>query len=115
MAEGELFLRKMINAKDWERVPVPPRFSDIEGRHVVADNGLGLYIVDGRNPDSDNSDRKVIVKFPQWSDGTKHNPMSQVRARVLAALAEKLVVYVDNPGVEMSNPRMSYSDRKSVV
>lgn len=33
--------------------------------------------------------------------------MSQDRARVLAALAGELVVYVDNPGVEMGNPRMS--------
>jgi len=107
MTEGALFLRKTIEGKDWERVPVPSRFSDIEGRHVVADNGLGLYVADGRNPDSNNSGRDVIVKYPQWSDGTEHNPMSQVRARVLAALAEKLVVYVDNPGVEISNPRMS--------
>lgn len=107
MAEGGLFLRKTIDEKDWEKVLAPPGFSDIEGRHIVADNGLGLYVADGRNPDSDNSAREVIVKYPQWSDGTEHNPMSQVRARVLAALAEKLVVYVDNPGVEMGNPRMS--------
>lgn len=107
MTEGALFLRKTIDEKDWERASVPPGFNDIEGRHIVADNGLGLYVADGRNPDSDNSGRDVIVKYPQWSDGTEHNPMSQVRARVLATLTEKLVVYVDNPGVEMSNPRMS--------
>ena len=65
MTEGALFLRKMINEKDWKKVPVPPRFSDIGGRRIVAGNGLGLYVADGRNPDSDNSDREVIVKYPQ--------------------------------------------------
>lgn len=107
MVEGDLFLRKTIEENDWEKVPAPPGFNDIEGRHIVADNGLGLYVADGRNPDSDNSARGVIVKCPQWSDGTKHNLMSRARARVLAALEGEMVVYVDNPGVEMGNPRMS--------
>ena len=115
MAEGDLFLRKTIEEKDWEKVLAPPGFSAIEGRHIVADNGLGLYVADGRNPDSDNSGRDVIVKYPQWSDGTEHNPMSQVRARVLAALAGKLVIYVDNPGVEIGNPRMSKEIKQALI
>ena len=78
MTEGALFLRKTIDEKDWERVPAPPRFSDIEGHHIVADNDLGLYMADGRNPDSDNSDREVIVKYPQWSDGTLRDRKSVV-------------------------------------
>ena len=111
MTEGALFLRKMINEKDWKKVPVPPGFSDIEGRHIVAENGLGAYVVDGR-PQGDA--KKATLIYPQWSDGTLHNPMSRRRAEVAAAVTKSLVVYVDNAGVELTRPPMDKNIRKAL-
>ena len=107
MTEGALFLRKMINEKDWKKVPVPPGFNNIKVRHIVADNGLGLYVADGRQTDDPRkNDRNTTVILPPWADGTYHNPISQARAKVTAALENGLVIYIDNPGVELETPRM---------
>ena len=94
---------------DYTRVPAPEPVKTYE---LSTDEGLGVYVADGRKSDSDKSN--VTVQFPQWSDGTRHNPISRRRTEATAGTNNGLVLYVDNPGVELGNPRMSKDVKRAL-
>lgn len=103
----EVFLSETIPQKDWCQTPPPDGWDKVVCSRIKADNGLGIYIADARQKDDPReNDRNTTVILPPWADGTYHNPISQARAKVTAALENGLVIYVDNPGVELETPRM---------
>lgn len=68
-------LESVILQQNWENTPLIGSVDDVS--EYIAENGLGLYVADGHHPNT--SDKKVIIQYPQWSDGTSHNPMSKFR------------------------------------
>lgn len=107
----ELLLESVIPQQNWENIPLIGSVDDVS--EYIAENGLGLYVADGHRPNS--SDKKVIIQYPQWSDGTSHNPMSKFRTWITAANTGKLVILVDNLGVELGRPRMEKDVRRSLL
>lgn len=103
----EVFLSETIPQKDWLQTPPPDGWDKVVCSRIKADNSLGIYIADARQKDDPReNNRNTTVILPPWADGTYHNPISQARAKVTAALENGLVIYVDNPGVELETPRM---------
>ena len=89
--------------KDWSQVSKPNGLDDDTCGRIITDNGLGVYVADARQGDTNG---KATIILPQWSDGTLHNPLSQERAKATAAIEGGVVLYVDNPGVELDLPKM---------
>ena len=91
----EVFLPETIPQKDWRQTPPPDGWYKVVCSRIKADNGLGIYIADARQKDDPReNDRNTTVILPPWADGTYHNPISQARAKVTAALENGLVIYV---------------------
>ena len=101
---SELFITKTMPEKDWSQVSKPNGWDDVACGRIITDNNLGVYVADARQGDIDG---KATIILPQWSDGTLHNPLSQERAKATAAIEGGVVLYVDNPGVEIDLPNMS--------
>ena len=108
---SELFITKTMPEKDWSQVSKPNGWDDVACGRIITDNNLGVYVADARQGDIDG---KATIILPQWSDGTLHNPLSQERAKATAAIEGGVVLYVDNPGVEIDLPNMS-EDIKRVL
>lgn len=100
---SELFIAKTMPEEDWSQVSKPNGWDDVACGRIITDNNLGVYVADARQGDIDG---KATIILPQWSDGTLHNPLSQERAKVTAAIEGGVVLYVDNPGVEPDLPKM---------
>ena len=100
---GELFIAKTMPEKDWSQVSKPNGWGDVACERIITDNNLGVYVADARQGDANG---KATIILPQWSDGTLHNPLSQERAKATAAIEGGVVLYVDNPGVELDLPKM---------
>lgn len=100
---SELFITKTMPEKDWSQVSKPNGLDDDTCGRIITDNGLGVYVADARQGDTNG---KATIILPQWSDGTLHNPLSQERAKATAAIEGGVVLYVDNPGVEFDLPKM---------
>ena len=100
---SELFTAKTMPEEDWSQVPKPNGWDDIACERIITDNNLGVYVADARQGDVNG---KATIILPQWSDGTLHNPLSQERAKAAAAIEGGVVLYVDNPGVELDLPKM---------
>ena len=100
---SELFIAKTMPEEDWSQVSKPNGWGDVACGRIITDNGLGVYIADARQGDVNG---KATIILPQWSDGTLHNPLSQERAKATAAIEGGVVLYVDNPGVELDLPKM---------
>ena len=100
---GELFIAKTMPEKDWSQVSKPNGWGDVACERIITDNNLGVYVADARQGDTNG---KATIILPQWSDGTLHNPLSQERAKATAAIEGGVVLYVDNPGVELDLPKM---------
>ena len=79
---------------------------------TMPEEGLGVYVADARQGDVN---EKVTIILPQWSDGTLHNPLSQERANATAAIEGGVVLYVDNPGVEIDLPNMSEDAKQALL
>ena len=95
---SELFTAKTMPEEDWSQVPKPNGWDYVVCERIVADNNLGVYVADARQGDTNG---KTTIILPQWYDGTLHNPLSQERAKATAAIEGGVVIYVDNPGVEL--------------
>ena len=108
---SELFITKTMPEKDWSQVSKPNGWDKVACERIITDNNLGVYVADARQGDIDG---KATIILPQWSDGTLHNPLSQERAKATAAIEGGVVLYVDNPGVEIDLPNMS-EDIKRVL
>ena len=100
---SELFTAKTMPEEDWSQVPKPNGWDDIACERIITDNNLGVYVADARQGDVNG---KATIILPQWSDGTLHNPLSQERTKATAAIEGGVVLYVDNPGVELDLPKM---------
>lgn len=100
---GELFIAKTMPEEDWSQVSKPNGWDDVAYGRIITDNNLGVYVADARQGDANG---KATIILPQWSDGTLHNPLSQERAKATAAIEGGVVLYVDNPGVELDLPKM---------
>lgn len=100
---SELFIAKTIPEEDWSQVSKPNGWDDATYERIITDNNLGVYVADARQGDVNG---KATIILPQWSDGTLHNPLSQERAKATAAIEGGVVLYVDNPGVELDLPKM---------
>ena len=100
---SELFITKTMPEKDWSQVSKPNGWDDAACGRIITDNDLGVYVADARQGDVNG---KATIILPQWSDGTLHNPLSQERAKATAAIEGGVVLYVDNPGVELDLPKM---------
>jgi len=108
---SELFITKTMPEKDWSQAPKPNGWDDVACERIIADNNLGVYVANACQGDVNG---KATIILPQWSDGTLHNPLSQERAKATAAIEGGVVLYVDNPGVEIDLPNMS-EDIKRVL
>lgn len=100
---SELFITKTMPEKDWSQAPKPNGWDDVACERIITDNDLGVYVADARQGDVNG---KATIILPQWSDGTLHNPLSQERTKATAAIEGGVVLYVDNPGVELDLPKM---------
>lgn len=100
---SELFIAKTMPEEDWSQVSKPNGWDDVAYGRIITDNNLGVYVADARQGDTN---EKATIILPQWSDGTLHNPLSQERAKATAAIEGGVVLYVDNPGVELDLPKM---------
>ena len=100
---SELFIAKTMPEKDWSQVSKPNGWDDVACGRIITDNNLGVYVADARQGDVNG---KATIILPQWSDGTLHNPLSQERTKATAAIEGGVVLYVDNPGVELDLPKM---------
>ena len=100
---SELFIAKTMPEEDWSQVSKPNGWDDVAYGRIITDNNLGVYVADARQGDTNG---KATIILPQWSDGTLHNPLSQERAKATAAIEGGVVLYVDNPGVELDLPKM---------
>lgn len=109
---GELFTAKTMPKKDCSQVPKPNGWDDVACERIITDNGLGVYIADARQGDVNG---KATIILPQWSDGTLHNPLSQERAKATATIEGGVVLYVDNPGVEIDLPNMSEDVKQALL
>lgn len=108
---SELFITKTMSEKDWSQVSKPNAWDDVACERIT-DNGLGVYIADARQGDANG---KATIILPQWSDGTLHNPLSQERAKATATIEGGVVLYVDNPGVEIDLPNMSEDVKQALL
>ena len=109
---SELFITKTMSEEDWSQVSKPKGWDNAACKRIITDNGLGVYIADARQGDVNG---KATIILPQWSDGTLHNPLSQERAKVTAAIEGGVVLYVDNPGVELDLPNMSKDVKQALL
>lgn len=100
---SELFITKTMSEKDWSQVSKPNGWDNVACGRIITDNNLGVYVADARQEDVNG---KATIILPQWSDGTLHNPLSQERAKATAAIEGGVVLYVDNPGVEIDLSKM---------
>ena len=100
---SELFIAKTMPEKDWSQVSKPNGWDDVACGRIITDNNLGVYVAEARQGDVKG---KATIILPQWSDGTLHNPLSQERTKATAAIEGGVVLYVDNPGVELDLPKM---------
>ena len=100
---SELFITKTMPEKDWSQAPKPNGRDDVACERIITDNDLGVYVADARQGDVNG---KATIILPQWSDGTLHNPLSQERTKATATIEGGVVLYVDNPGVELDLPKM---------
>ena len=100
---SELFIAKTMPEKDWSQVSKPKGWDNVACERIITDNNLGVYVAEARQEDTNG---RVTIILPQWSDGTLHNPLSQERAKATAAIEGGVVLYVDNPGVEPDLPKM---------
>ena len=100
---SELFIAKTMPEKDWSQVSKPNGWDDVACGRIITDNNLGVYVADARQGDVNG---KATIILPQWSDGTLHNPLSQERTKATAAIEGGVVLYVDNPGVELDLSKM---------
>ena len=100
---SELFIAKTMPEKDWSQVSKPNGWDDVACGRIITDNNLGVYVADARQGDVNG---KATIILPQWSDCTLHNPLSQERTKATAAIEGGVVLYVDNPGVELDLPKM---------
>ena len=109
---SELFITKTMPEKDWSQAPKPNGWDDVACERIITDNNLGVYVADARQGDTKG---KATIILPQWSDGTLHNPLSQERAKATAAIEGGVVLYVDNPGVEIDLPNMSEDIKQALL
>ena len=109
---SELFIAKTIPEEDWSQVSKPNGWDDATYERIITDNNLGVYVADARQGDING---KATIILPQWSDGTLHNPLSQERAKATAAIEGGVVLYVDNPGVEIDLPNMSEDVKQALL
>ena len=109
---SELFITKTMPEKDWSQAPKPNGWDDVACERIITDNNLGVYVADARQGDTKG---KATIILPQWSDGTLHNPLSQERAKATAAIEGGVVLYVDNPGVEIDFPNMSEDIKQALL
>ncbi len=100
---SELFITKTMSEKDWSQVSKSNGWDNVACGRIITDNNLGVYVADARQEDVNG---KATIILPQWSDGTLHNPLSQERAKATAAIEGGVVLYVDNPGVEIDLSKM---------
>ena len=100
---SELFITKTMPEKDWSQVSKPNGWDNVACERIITDKGMGVYVADARQGDANG---KATIILPQWSDGTLHNPLSQERAKATATIEGGVVLYVDNPGVELDLPKM---------
>lgn len=109
---GELFIAKTMPEKDWSQVSKPNGWGDVACERIITDKGMGVYVADARQGDANG---KATIILPQWSDGTLHNPLSQERAKATATIEGGVVLYVDNPGVEIDLPNMSEDVKQALL
>lgn len=109
---SELFIAKTMPEEDWSQVSKPNGWDDVAYGRIITDNNLGVYVADARQGDTNG---KATIILPQWSDGTLHNPLSQERAKATAAIEGGVVLYVDNPGVEIDLPNMSEDVKQALL
>ena len=109
---SELFIAKTMPEKDWSQVSKPNGWDDVACGRIITDNNLGVYVADARQGDVNG---KATIILPQWSDGTLHNPLSQERTKATAAIEGGVVLYVDNPGVEIDLPNMSEDVKQALL
>ena len=109
---SELFTAKTMPEEDWSQVPKPNGWDYVVCERIVADNNLGVYVADARQGDTNG---KTTIILPQWYDGTLHNPLSQERAKATAAIEGGVVIYVDNPGVELDLPKMPVYIKRALL
>ena len=109
---SELFIAKTMPEEDWSQVLKPNGWDDVAYGRIITDNNLGVYVADARQGDTNG---KATIILPQWSDGTLHNPLSQERAKATAAIEGGVVLYVDNPGVEIDLPNMSEDVKQALL
>ena len=109
---SELFITKTMPEKDWSQVSKPNDWGDVACERIITDNNLGVYVADARQGDVNG---KATIILPQWSDGTLHNPLSQERAKATATIEGGVVLYVDNPGVEIDLPNMSEDVKQALL
>ena len=109
---SELFIAKTMPEKDWSQVSKPNGWNNVACGRIITDNNLGVYVADARQGDANG---KATIILPQWSDGTLHNPLSQERAKATAAIEGGVVIYVDNPGVELDSPEMTKDIKQALL
>lgn len=109
---SELFIAKTMPEEDWSQVLKPNGWDDVTYGRIITDNNLGVYVADARQGDANG---KATIILPQWSDGTLHNPLSQERAKATATIEGGVVLYVDNPGVEIDLPNMSEDVKQALL
>ena len=109
---SELFIAKTMPEEDWSQVLKPNGWDDVTYGRIITDNNLGVYVADARQGDANG---KATIILPQWSDGTLHNPLSQERAKATATIEGGVVLYVDNPGVEIDLPNMSEDIKRALL
>ena len=105
-------MAKTMPEEDWSQVSKPNGWDDVTYGRIITDNNLGVYVADARQGDTNG---KATIILPQWSDGTLHNPLSQERAKATAAIEGGVVLYVDNPGVEIDLPNMSKDIKQALL
>lgn len=109
---SELFITKTMPEKDWSQVSKPNGWDNVACERIITDKGMGVYVADARQGDVNG---KATIILPQWSDGTLHNPLSQERAKATATIEGGVVLYVDNPGVEIDLPNMSEDVKQALL
>ncbi len=109
---SELFIAKTMPEEDWSQVSKPNGWDDATYERIITDNGLGVGVAYASQGDVNG---KVTIILPQWSDGTLHNPLSQERAKATAAIEGGVVIYVDNPGVELDSPEMTKDIKQALL
>lgn len=109
---SELFITKTMPENDWSQAPKPNGWDDVACERIITDNNLGVYVAKVHQGDANG---KATIILPQWSDGTLHNPLSQERAKATAAIEGGVVLYVDNPGVEIDLPNMSEDIKQALL